>query len=442
MRVGVVLVLCLLGVPLLARTLPTVTLPADTSAEKALQRATAALQAGTAENDTVPLAQPRASALLAEAEATARWMLQTFPRPHAAYVPAEIVLAKALLAQHYFDEAEVCAMDLALHPLEGVAVKETEVIFSQLEIAAARLPASPAANELLFKLGRDHVQLGHYAQAEPLLHVAHQRLPARADITYQLALALFALGMAEINSVKGAIPAENVHLMEAYALAQSIIDADPNGNDAANGLLIQGRVLMVQMKKADAAARFQRIIDKSPKADAVPQAHAQRYAMAYDDGDFAKMKEAVAQMQRDFPRSPVTCDLMIRLGDYYTNKLHDYPQALNIYQQVLKDFPAYSRASQLLYRVATIHYLQGSQAALAYQNAVDTFLSFIKTYPKDPLADDALYWAAQAELKLNAPGRALTLINQLLVDYPESNIKQQAIKLRDEKLGGVTAAPL
>ncbi|MHB9106083.1 MAG: CsgG/HfaB family protein [Armatimonadota bacterium] len=118
-----------------------------------------------------------------------------------------------------------------------------------------------------------------------------------------------------------------------------------------------------------------------------------------------------------------------------------YNEAICVYEYLLSRQADYLEnassyhPSLILYRCATAYYREGlrdTNNKTYLGNAIVKYLDYVKQYPDEELVDDALYWAANAFLKLNNPQQACNVLHWLLTDYKDADMVQYAQRLRDK----------
>ena len=140
-----------------------------------------------------------------------------------------------------------------------------------------------------------------------------------------------------------------------------------------------------------------------------------------------------------YPKNPLVADAFLRIAEFYYGR-KEFMTAAYVYKRMLERFPDNQRADLVAYRMATAYYragLAGDTTGLplntsALPIAVRYYLEFSEKYPDHELADDALYWAANAEVKQMQPRRAYKLLSKQLVQYGSGDMKQYAIRLKDK----------
>jgi TolA-binding protein len=251
-------------------------------------------------------------------------------------------------------------------------------------------------------------------------------------------------------------PRTNEQLQEAARLMQQVIDRFPTSEYVVESLFLTGKVRLEEQKFDEAEKLFTRVIDEYPDSDLVPQALYQLVLLFYNQGNATKIPEegtrfiekateTAMRLVYGHPKSPLVADAFLRISEFYYNR-KDYLTAAFIYKRVSDRFPDNPRIELIRYRMATAYYKAGmANDPAALNNAIRYYLEFSEIYPDHELADDAIYWAAQAYNKQNNYRRAFTLLTKLLITYVNSDMKAYAQRLRDtikEKYPNIEAEPI
>ena len=117
-----------------------------------------------------------------------------------------------------------------------------------------------------------------------------------------------------------------------------------------------------------------------------------------------------------------------------------YYIAINVLAQLLREYPDSQLADEAKYSIGLAHYnvwakqypfFTGSfyeEGQIRQTRVLNSFEEFVGDFPKSSLADDALYSIAYVKSFSN-PQQAKEVIQRLLQDYPNSDIKSEAKKL-------------
>ena len=250
----------------------------------------------------------------------------------------------------------------------------------------------------------------------------------------RLGESLYAVGAAELATTKTdpGQPRTNAKMKEAARLLQQVVDRFPTSDYVVESLFLTGKIRREEQKFDDAKKLFQRVINEYPDSELVPDAEYQLVLLNYDANDIAGATEAATKLIYGYPKNPQVAEAFLRIAEFYYNK-KDYLTAAYIYKRVIDRFPDNPRIDLIHYRMATAYYRAGlgtDKSSLAM--AVRYYLEFVDTYKDSDLADDALYWAANASLKQGATQQAYNLLTKLLITYPDGDMKAYATRLRDQ----------
>lgn len=251
----------------------------------------------------------------------------------------------------------------------------------------------------------------------------------------RLGESLYAVGAAELTSVKveAGQPRTNAKLQESARLLQLLISRFPTSEYVVESLYLTGKIRREEQKVKDAEQLFTRVIDEYPDSEFVPQALYQLVLLYYDRDDITKATDSAMRLVYGFPKNSLVADAVLRIAEYYYNKKKEYLTAAFIYKRLVERFPDNPRIDLITYRMATAYYragLAGDQIAL--NSAIRYYMEFSETYKDHELADDALYWAANAFMKQNNIRKAYTLLTKQLITYPQGDMKAYAQRLRDK----------
>jgi len=251
----------------------------------------------------------------------------------------------------------------------------------------------------------------------------------------RLGESLYAVGAAELAGIKAepGKPRTNAKLQESARLLQLLAARFPASEYVVESLYLTGKIRREELKTAEAEKLFTRVIDEYPDSEFVPQALYQLVLLYYDRDDISKATESAMRLVYGFPKNALVADAVLRIAEYYYNKKKEYLTAAFIYKRLVERFPDNPKIDLITYRMATAYYragLAGEPTALA--SAIRYYMEFTETYKDHELADDALYWAANAFMKQNNVRRAYTLLTKQLITYPKGDMYAYAQRMRDK----------
>ncbi len=260
---------------------------------------------------------------------------------------------------------------------------------------------------------------------------------------------LYASGAAEL--VKANLPKDAPHtndiLKESARLLQQVIDRFPNSEYVVESLYLTAKIRREEMDFDTAIKYFNRVVDEYPDTVFVPQALYQLVLLYYDQNDIDKATESAMYLVYGFPKDPLVADAFLHIAEFYYNKatkvdknkedkVHDYLTSAYIYKRVMDRFPDNPRIELIHYRMATAYYRAGlsedNGKGTSLVTAIRYYLDFQDAHKDHELADDALYWASTAYMKLNNVQRAYTLLTKQLILYPKGDMASYAQRLKDQ----------
>ena len=127
-----------------------------------------------------------------------------------------------------------------------------------------------------------------------------------------------------------------------------------------------------------------------------------------------------------YPQSSKVPDALFLAGTIHADKSNpEYnPQLANqIWQQLIDQYPQYSQIPRVLMLIA-----EQWESMNDWEKAIRTYDRLTNRYPKDGFADDALFWSARAECKLNRYSEAKNKWLAILNTYPDG--KDDFIKIK------------
>ena len=265
----------------------------------------------------------------------------------------------------------------------------------------------------------------------------------------RLGESLYAVGAADLATTKKeeGKGRTNPNLQDSARILQQIVDRFPTSDYVTESLFLTGKIRREEQKTDEAKKLFTRVIEEYPESDFVPQALYQLVLLHYAQNDIENTTETAMRLVYGFPKNPLVADAFLRIAEFYYGK-KEYTTAAYVYKRLIEKFPDNPKADLVAYRMATALYragLGGDKSAadkpelekaaaekLALANAVRYYLEFSENFKDHELADDALYWAANAMIKQEQTKRAYTLLTRQLVTYASGDMKSYATKLRDK----------
>lgn len=158
--------------------------------------------------------------------------------------------------------------------------------------------------------------------------------------------------------------------------------------------------------------------------------------LARDRQDDAAQQQAVAELERRFPKSPWLAEALFSSGNMYLLR-KDYPQAVNYYSYLAEHFPASKYAAAAHWRAGWLSYRQG-----LYAQAAKIFDDQIRLFPDSSDTAAALYWRGRIyEMEEHKPTYAAADYKTVVRTYQHFFYAQMA-RERLAALGHVEAAVL
>jgi len=280
-----------------------------------------------------------------------------------------------------------------------------------------------------------------------LLTKIYEDAKFEVETLVRLGESLYAVGAAELNTnkPKEGMPRTNAKLQDATRIMEQIIKRFPTSEYVVESLFLTAKVRREEKNFEVASDLYKRVIDEYPDSEFVPQALYQLVLLNYDQGNIDEATESAMHLVYGFSKNPLVADAFLRIAEYYYNK-KEYLTAAFIYKRVIDRFPDNARIELISYRMATSYYRAGlaqfddpkttKDSAKTLAQAVRYFIEFSDTYKDHELADDALYWAANASMKqglgVRGTQRAYTLLTRQLITYLDGDMKTFATRLRDK----------
>lgn len=315
----------------------------------------------------------------AAAAATYRQLLADHPT-HANAPTARARLAEALLHDEQFAASEavgreylqlspdgadaaVVRYNLAYAILQQDRAQEAMTLFSEVVDAN---PAAASAAPLLLEMGRFGLESQRWADATRAYELYLQH---HADAPGALN-ARWGLGQA----AEGA--GDQAAAIAAYEALAAAGGTDPLAADALGRLL-------------------------------------ELYRAAGDEPGAARTATALRQR---FPAAAATARALLAEGyDHFSAKR--YAQAIDTFELYLRDYPQDASRPSALANLAASYYLADAPAN-HYQKAAETYLALATQFPDSTSAEDAYYWAGQAQRQAGDEAGAIDSFQKFLAARP------------------------
>lgn len=256
---------------------------------------------------------------------------------------------------------------------------------------------------------------------------------------------------------------------EAATAYGEFLDKHASHPQATLALYQRGLALKRLGRAQAAAASFQKLVDSHPESVFAADAHLQLGQLYSQLGDADGAVTQYQKMSEDGPRAGAESELLVAQVHYNAKR---YKQAIPRYQAFLDAHPRDRRAPQVEDLLLTSYWLgdrdnaemeraaarypshavvsriRWELAARAYRSgdaalAVELLQRYRADYPRAPHQQEALFYQAEAHLKLGQPASASALFERYLSLYPKSQEADeawwQAARLR-EQAGRAAAA--
>ncbi len=134
----------------------------------------------------------------------------------------------------------------------------------------------------------------------------------------------------------------------------------------------------------------------------------------------AELRSVRAALPVDAPASPDACRVRLALGRAY-RKERQYRKAIDLLAPALAACPAAPD------RVKALHALASASAVVEPDKAVDRYRQLAREFPDSPVADDALYFAADLLARAGDAAGAQTLLAEIVERYPRGDYRPEAL---------------
>jgi soluble lytic murein transglycosylase len=162
-----------------------------------------------------------------------------------------------------------------------------------------------------------------------------------------------------------------------------------------------------------------------PHGAAPPVADALRRAEALLDANrnraaIAELKSLAGALGPPGPAAEEACRAHLALGRAY-RKERRYPGAIELLAPAVAACPGAPARSR------SLHALAAAAAAAAPDEAIERYRQLAREYPDGPLADDALYYAADLLARAGRVAEARTALVDLAERYPKGDFRPEAL---------------
>ncbi|MEI7832289.1 MAG: tetratricopeptide repeat protein, partial [bacterium] len=254
------------------------------------------------------------------------------------------------------------------------------------------------------------------------------------ESTMRLAESLYNLGAVQLSTVKPIAGQKltNESLHAANVLLTRIIDRFPGSVYEQEALYRSGKISKAEQNYPEAIKLFTNIIEKYSASKFVPKALYELVGI-YTSKDVNKIDDAVEttrQLAHGFPNDPMVSEAFIQVAEYYYLVSKDYTMSARIYERLIRRFPDAPKANQMYFRLGSCYWNLGNKekgvTTDSYVKGGDRYLSYVKLFPDTKQVPDALYWGARCYAAAVKNDNAFTMLQRLVVNYPNSNLAKLA----------------
>jgi TolA-binding protein len=314
-----------------------------------------------------------------------------------------------------------------------------EATVADLDNLMKTYPSSPALPSAQLLLAEALVKQGQLTPAHEQLQSLLKREELNPEITYQgkaaLADILLQEGKASEASTlweEAALSAPKANLAEqAYfnatlaaarqpdpakfgRLEELFTKKYPESSRRAALALERGRMLE---NKGDSPASRSALaeVSKLPGADSLKdEASLRRANSLLRTGDYPAAIAAFTEFEKSFPKSPLLPQALASgIEARLRNKELTGAQSRAEFAKILARFPDSSLAPSLAFQIGQTHYEEKNHG-----EALSSFREMAQRFAKDPLADDARYYAGLSALALGNPDEAVKLFRSISETSP------------------------
>jgi len=314
-----------------------------------------------------------------------------------------------------------------------------EATVADLDNLMKTYPLSPALPSAQLLLSEALVKQGQLSPAREQLQSLLKRENLTSDITYQgkaaLADILLQEGKASEASTlweEAALSAPDASLAEQAFFNATLAAARqpdpakfgrleelftkkyPESSRRAALALERGRMLE---SKGDSPASRSALaeVSKLPGAESLKdEASLRRASSLLRTGDYPAAIAAFSEFEKSFPKSPLLPQALASgIEARLRQKELTGAQARAEFSKILARFPDSSLAPSLAFQIGQTHYEDKNHG-----EALSSFREMAQRFAKDPLADDARYYAGLSALALGDPEEAVKLFRSISETSP------------------------
>ena len=197
-------------------------------------------------------------------------------------------------------------------------------------------------------------------------------------------------------------------------LEKSFSEKFPDSDRRAALALERGRMLESKGDSAASRNALEEVAQLPGSGSFQAEAVLRRANSLLRAGNYPEAARAFADFEKSFPNSPLLPQALASgIEARLRAKELTGTQARAEFAKILSRFPESTLAPALSFQIAQTHYEEKNHG-----EALTAFREMAKKFPKDPLADNALYYAGLSALALGNPDEAIKLFRSLPENSP------------------------
>jgi len=314
-----------------------------------------------------------------------------------------------------------------------------EAAAADLDNLIKNYPSSPAVPGAQVILSEALAKQGQGSAARDQLRNLLKRSDLSGEISYRANFALGDLLLKEGKALESATcyetalktaptPGESENALYNAALAvaripdpigfarleKTFAEKFPESERRAALALERGRMLESKGDSAASRNALKEVAQLPGSGSFQAEAVLRRASSLLRAGNYPEAATAFAEFEKSFPDSPLLPQALAS-GIEARLRAKDLTgtQARAEFAKILSRFPESTLAPALSFQIAQTHYEEKNHG-----EALTAFREMAKKFPKDPLADNALYYAGLSALALGNPDEAIKLFRSLPENSP------------------------
>ena len=314
-----------------------------------------------------------------------------------------------------------------------------EAAAADLDNLIKNYPASPSVAGAQVILAEALAKQGQESAARDQLRSLLKKPDLSAEVLYQANFALADLLLKEGKAFESATtyesalksaptPKESEEALYNAALAtaripdpvgfarleKSFSEKFPESKRRAALALERGRMLESKGDSAASRTALEEVAQLPGSGSFQAEAVLRRANSLLRAGNYPEAATAFSEFEKSFPNSPLLPQALASgIEARLRSKELTGTQARAEFAKILSRFPESTLAPALSFQIAQTHYEEKNHG-----EALTAFREMAKKFPKDPLADNALYYAGLSALALGNPDEAIKLFRSLPENSP------------------------